>query len=213
MRKFAIAIVIGTGLSLSACGVKDMNRSVNSVHQPVVERSQYAIDLNLDPRQGVLPQELQRLDQWMQVMDVGYGDRIALDFGGGYGNKAAEEAIGRVAARRGLLISDYAPVTGQAFAPGTVRVVVTRSTAYVPGCPDWSKKSESEFWGATHSNYGCATNSNMAAMVADPEDLISGRDAGGANTRSGVRAVQEFNEAGPAGGSSGSSSGGGASQP
>ena len=211
MRKFAIAILVGTGLSLSACGVKDMNRSVNSVHQPVVERAQYAIDLNLDPRQGVLPAELQRLDQWMQIMDVGYGDRIALDFGGGYGNKAAEEAIGRVAARRGLLLSDYAPVTGQAFVPGTVRIVVTRSTAYVPGCPDWSKKSESEFWGASHSNYGCATNSNVAAMVADPEDLISGRDSGGANTRSGVRAVQDFNEAGP--GASGSGGSGGASQP
>mgnify|MGYP003514753177 CR=1 FL=1 len=209
MRKLAIAIVIGTGLSLSACGVKDMNRSVNSVHQPVVERAQYAIDLNLDPRQGVLPQELQRLDQWMQVMDVGYGDQIALDFGGGYGNKAAADAIGRVAARRGLLLSDYAPVTGQAFAPGTVRVVVTRSTAYVPGCPDWSKKSESEFWGATHTNYGCATNSNMAVMVADPEDLISGQDAGGANTRAGVRAVQTFND----GGAEKLSGGGGVSQP
>lgn len=211
MRTFAIAILVSTGLSLSACGVKEMNRSVNSVHQPVVERAQYAIDLNLDPRQGILPQELQRLDQWMQVMDVGYGDRIALDFGGGYGNKAAEEAIGRIAARRGLLLSDYAPITGQAFAPGTVRVVVSRSTASVPGCPDWSKKGESEFWGATHSNYGCATNSNLAAMVADPEDLVSGRDANGTNTRTGVRAVQTYNEGGADGASS--TSGGGATRP
>ena len=208
MRKFAIAILVGTGLSLSACGVKDMNRSVNSVHQPVVERAQYAIDLNLDPRQGILPSELQRLDQWMDIMDIGYGDRVALDFGGGYGNKAAEDAIDRVAARRGLLLSDYAPVTPQSFAPGTVRVVVTRSTATVSGCPDWSKKSESEFWGATHTNYGCATNSNMAVMVANPEDLISGQNADGSYTRSGVRAVNKYNEGGSeGGGSSGGSSG------
>jgi pilus assembly protein CpaD len=25
------------------------------------------------------------------------------------------------------------------------------------------------------SNYGCATNSNLASMIADPRDLISGR--------------------------------------
>lgn len=208
MRPFALAIVFAAATTLSACGVGQMNRSVNSVHQPVVERATYAIDLNIDPRQGIMPAELQRLDQWMAMMDIGYGDKVALDFGGGYGNKAAEEAITGVAARRGLLLAANAPVTGQPFVPGTVRVVVTRSMASVPGCPDWSKKSESEFWGATHTNYGCATNANMAAMVADPEDLVRGRDAGENNARAGVRAVQDFYEAGPAGGESGGSGGG-----
>ena len=203
MRPFALAFVLTAATTLSACGVGNMNRSVNSVHQPVVERATYAIDLNIDPRQGVMPAELQRLDQWMAMMNIGYGDKVALDFGGGYGNKAAEEAITGVAARRGLLLAAHAPVTGQPFVPGTVRVIVTRSMASVPGCPDWSKKSESEFWGATHTNYGCATNSNMAVMVADPEDLVRGRDAGETNARAGVRAVQDFNEAGPAGSSGG----------
>jgi pilus assembly protein CpaD len=27
------------------------------------------------------------------------------------------------------------------------------------------------------SNYGCSVNSNLAAMIADPQDLIHGREA------------------------------------
>jgi pilus assembly protein CpaD len=46
----------------------------------------------------------------------------------------------------------------------------------VPGCPDHSKIATMDFESNTDSNFGCAVNSNLAAMVARPEDLIHGRD-------------------------------------
>src|SRR3546814_2517410 len=75
--------------------------------------------------------------------------------------------------RRGLLLSGAAPVTTGDVPADNLRVVVTRASAFVPGCPDWSTKSSINFNNATSSNYGCATNSNLAAMVADPNDLRS----------------------------------------
>jgi pilus biogenesis lipoprotein CpaD len=44
------------------------------------------------------------------------------------------------------------------------------------GCPDWSQ-STVNYGNAMHSNYGCATARNLAAQVADPEDLIHGHGA------------------------------------
>src|SRR3546814_5953833 len=81
--------------------------------------------------------------------------------------------------RRGLLLSRDAPVTTGAVPEGYLRVVVTRASASVPGCPNWDSKSSLNPVNATSSNYGCATNGNLAAMVADPNDLIKGtRDTG-----------------------------------
>jgi pilus assembly protein CpaD len=35
---------------------------------------------------------------------------------------------------------------------GTARIVVTRTSAQVPGCPDWSAKSDANFKNATSTN-------------------------------------------------------------
>src|SRR3546814_13522369 len=86
----------------------------------------------------------------------------------------AQATIRAMIERRGLLLSGAAPVTTGDVPADNLRVVVTRASAFVPGCPDWSTKSSINFNNATSSNYGCATNSNPAAMVAAPNDLIQG---------------------------------------
>ena len=75
-----------------------------------------------------------------------------------------------------MIVLAGAPVTRGAVQPGMVRVVVSRRRAIVPGCPNWSVKSEPNFRNSNTSNYGCGVNSDLAAMVANPEDLIHGRE-------------------------------------
>ena len=48
--KFLIAASLGLGLA--GCGTLPTNTSMYSIHQPVVERSNYAIDLALDGSDG-----------------------------------------------------------------------------------------------------------------------------------------------------------------
>lgn len=194
MRTVTIALLAGTGLTLGACAGQS-NRTLYPEHQPVVERSQYVIDLNVAAG-GLAAGEQARLDQWMDALEIGYGDRIAIDAPDGNAAMTTRQQIGAVAGNRGLLLADYAPITEQPFIPGTVRVVVSRSTAYVPGCPDWSNNSQTDFNNSTHSNFGCATNANRAAMVANPEDLIRGQ-RGDPSTRAGVEAIKQYREAGP----------------
>jgi pilus assembly protein CpaD len=70
----------------------------------------------------------------------------------------------------------------------------------VPGCPDWSDQSSSYNNNATHSNFGCAVNGNLAAMVADPEHLLKGAAGSGETVvMSSNKAISTYREAKPTG--------------
>lgn len=166
-------------------GAVGPNTSMYSTNQPVVERSNYAIDVNLDSFGGMSGGEQQRVAQWFDALKLGFGDRIAVDFGDGYSNEATERQVAQLAADHGMTVTETAPVTAGNIALGTARIVVTRSTASVPNCPNWSKTTDSNFNSHNHPNYGCAINSNMAAMVDDPEDLVRGRESNAKNSRGG----------------------------
>ena len=170
LPKLALALTLGLGLA--GCGGMPTNTSLYSVKQPVVERTNMTLDVTTTTA-GLPISEQQRLNGWFETMDLRYGDRIAIENPGQ--NPAVTGAIRDLAARYGLIISDTAPVTPGYLQPGQARVVITRASATVPGCPDWSSKSDMNFTHGLSPNYGCATNSNLAAMVADPQDLIEGK--------------------------------------
>ncbi|MEP7349085.1 MAG: CpaD family pilus assembly protein [Sphingorhabdus sp.] len=191
MNHTKFLITAGLSLALAGCGSLGSNTSMYSVHQPVVERTNYAIDINVDGS-GIPTDEQRRMAEWFDAMRLGYGDRVAIDYGSGYENAASRQIVSELAAERGILIGDTAPVTPGHVAPGTIRVVVTRSSASVPTCPNWSTTGDSNFNSSNHSNYGCSTNSNLAAMIADPEDLVRGREDKKLDDNSGTKAVNAY---------------------
>lgn len=158
-------------LLLGGC-IGTQNRGLESVHQPVVSRSDYALDLGV-ANGALAPGELQRLAGWMTAMRLGYGDQVAIDDPAADGFRARGD-VAAVIARYGLLLSEAAPVTPAPLTPGSIRVVVSRMRATVPHCPDWSRDASNEFEANTSSDYGCATNTNLAAMIANPADLVRG---------------------------------------
>lgn len=191
MRNGKFLTSASLAFALASCGTLPTNTSMYSVHQPVVERTNFAIDVSTDGS-GIPDGEQRRMAEWFDGLDLRYGDRVAIDYGNGYANPAAAQAVSRAVADRGVLISEAAPVTAGEVAPGNIRVVVTRSTASVPSCPDWSTTHENNYNAGNHSNHGCATNSNLAAMVADPEDLVRGRESRKTDANSGKNAVNTY---------------------
>ena len=187
MRATHLIPLFSLTLALSACGTP--NRGLESVHQPVVHRTDYVYDVRSGS--GLNAYDSGRLDGWLDTLKVGYGDHVALEDPGS--DASLRSDIARMLARRGLLLDDTAPVTQVAMADGTARVVVSRMKAEVPGCPDWSRPANPDFESNNMSNYGCATNANLAAMIADPNDLLQGR-AGGSVTdaETGAKAIKTY---------------------
>jgi len=194
MKKIATWTALALATSLAGCaGAGTSNRSLESVHQPVVRNAIYQFDVAA-ANGGLPPSEQGRLQGWLDAIGVGYGDRIAIEDPSVYGHVEAQATIRAMVERRGLLLSDTAPVTTGEVPADSLRIVVTRASASVPGCPDWSTKSSINFNNATSSNYGCATNSNLAAMVADPNDLIKGATDTRNDTAAATRPVRTYRE-------------------
>lgn len=162
---------LAPALLLGGC-MGTQNRGLESVHQPVVAQTDFAFDV-ATAGGAMAPGEERRLAGWMATMRIGYGDRVAIDDPSPYPT-AVRAQVADLVAGYGLLLSGDAPVTAAPLTPGTIRVVVSRMRASVPGCPDWSLNSTNDFNANTSSNYGCATNRNLAAMIANPADLVRG---------------------------------------
>ena len=193
-RALAPALTLTLAVGLSGCAT---NRGLESLNQPVVSRANYTLDVASYGGGLPLPEQ-RRLAGWFDTLDLRYGDRIAVDDPGASG--ATREAVAAIAARYGLLVGEDAPVTTGQIAPGTVRIVVTRSSATVPNCPNWSAKSDTNLNNATYSNYGCAVNSNLASMVADPEHLLHGaKGTGETVVMSASKAIDSYRVAPPTG--------------
>lgn len=192
-----LALVAVLGLGLAGCGGMPENTSLYSVKQPVVERTNMVLDVNTNAS-GLPISEQQRLNGWFETMNLRYGDRIAIE--NPSQNPAVTAAVRDLAARYGLLISDTAPATPGFIQPGQARVVITRSSASVPGCPDWSAKSDMNYNNGTSPNFGCAVNSNIAAMVADPQDLLEGKQGSGETViATSNKAISTYREQDPTG--------------
>jgi pilus assembly protein CpaD len=76
------------------------------------------------------------------------------------------------------------------------RPVLANGRAIVPGCPDWSTAGLDSA-ARTDSNFGCANATNLAAMIADPQDLVRGRDAGTEPSEVPARAIRAWREVAP----------------
>ncbi|UAB79118.1 CpaD family pilus assembly protein [Erythrobacter sp. SCSIO 43205] len=194
----AIALALSVGLAgCAGSSLSDSNPSLNSVHQPVVSRSNFTLDVDTT-RSGLSITEQQRLNGWFETMDLRYGDRVTVEDPSA--NPAVADAVNELAGRYGLIVSGVAPATPGALGAGQARVVITRSSASVPDCPNWSNQSDRNFKNETSANYGCAVNSNIAAMVANPEDLLEGQSGSGETTiLTSTKAIETFREAPPTG--------------
>ncbi|QIG48835.1 hypothetical protein G5V57_14545 [Nordella sp. HKS 07] len=54
-------------------------------------------------------------------------------------------------------------------------IIVTKTGAYVKDCGEWPKDLSRTSQNDQYQNFGCAQQSNIAAMVANPQDLIRPR--------------------------------------
>lgn len=194
--KFA-CLALGAALAGCSTGMADQpSRGLAAVNEPVVARADYVFDAAAPD--GVLaPSEAARLDAWFRNLGLGYGDSVHVD--AGYGDSARAD-VQRIAGQYGMLVQPGVPVTAGAVPPGVVRVVVARTQASVPGCPNWSEPSSPNFHNRSMPNFGCAVNGNLAAMVANPQDLVFGREGSGvSDATTAARAVGVYRTAPPTG--------------
>lgn len=196
-KSLTLLAAVAATLAASAAEARrerNPDRGIDSLNQPVVQRTDFVMDLAA-PSGALAAAEKARLRGWFDSLGVGYGDSVFVDEPYGPGPGARDVAT--VAAEYGLLLHRGVPVTAGGVPAGSIRVVVSRSTAHVPGCPHGGSPRGPS---STSPNYGCAVNSNWAAMVANPSDLVLGQAGGvGQASDAGTKAIKVYREAQPTG--------------
>lgn len=197
MRKAFVLAILAS--AVGACGhtpVDQPQRGLEAINVPVVVRNDLVLDVAA-PDGMLSPSEAARLDGWFRGLDLGYGDALYVD---GLYAEGVRSDVARIAGQYGLLLSSGAPVTAGQVPDGTVRVVVSRTRAVVTNCPNWTEPSQPNFQNRMLSNFGCGVNSNYAAMVANPTDLIHGRESGGVgDNETAAKAIDLYRTAPPTG--------------
>jgi len=199
MRSKFLIIALGSA-AVAACNGTATNDAPSAglapVNVPVVTSADYVFDAAA-PGGALAAGEADRLNGWFQGLGLGYGDTVYVD--AGYAPSARAQVAG-IAGRYGMMIAPGAPVTAGTVVPGSLRVIVARRRASVPGCPNWSRKSQPEIENKSTPNFGCAVNSNLAAMIANPEDLLHGREGSSVtDTVTAQRAIEMYRSTPPTG--------------
>jgi pilus assembly protein CpaD len=170
----------------------------SSPKQLEVDRAQYRHSVYFPTDRSTVPaSERDRLLSFLEIVQPGGRDSIRLE---GHADERATELYNlELAASRNerveaLLrevgLGDLSVTTvayGEAVpaVPSTgpaawrlnrrVELILERHLVTLPACPDWSRQSGTDFSNQPHSNFGCATQTNLGLMVAEPKDLVSGR--------------------------------------
>ncbi|MFO1237004.1 MAG: CpaD family pilus assembly protein [Alphaproteobacteria bacterium] len=138
-----------------------------------------AVSVATDSRGRLTPQAQSEVAGLLQAYKSDGSGVIQIQLAsGGRSAAQAEGEIRDLAAIYGIPRSNIS-VTGMPADAGgaTVRVAYARYVASVPGCenPDWSENLAMTWDNSTYPNFGCSMQKNMAAMAADPRDLLRAR--------------------------------------
>jgi pilus biogenesis lipoprotein CpaD len=192
------------GLGLGACTSNLGPQSnlgwieASSPKQLEVDRAEYRHSIYFPTDSSVFPaQERARLLTFLETVQPSGRDSIRLE--GHADERASEQYNLELAANRAERVEGFLReagmgdlnITAVAFGeavpavPSTgpaawsmnrrVELVLERYLVTLPACPDWSRQSGTDFSNLPHSNFGCATETNLGLMVAEPKDLVRGR--------------------------------------
>jgi pilus assembly protein CpaD len=142
------------------------------------------------------PAETTSLLGFLDEADILYGDQLSLGMPADDAlSQRRAAAIRRLLAKRGVLVTvspaampvGAGPASGNAMTVQLERYVVTP-----PSCPNWSKPTGGDPDNTVFSNFGCATATNLGLMVAQPRDLLVGRQPGPPDADPELHAIQNY---------------------
>ncbi|MBX4929474.1 CpaD family pilus assembly protein [Rhizobium binae] len=105
-------------------------------------------------------------------------------------NQVRAELASRGIASSKIINTSYAAAGAGDAAP--IRLSFTGTTAITTQCGQWPKDISNDFANQNYYNFGCATQNNLAAQIANPEDLVAPRGMTPIDAQRRNNAIQEY---------------------
>ncbi|NQU56198.1 MAG: hypothetical protein HQ513_03110 [Rhodospirillales bacterium] len=165
--------------------------------QPQVNQVQYSHQVTFDPASADLSgKEGERLLGFLSNAQAARKDAFYLVSGNAQVPSSLSDA-------RKTIVAEYLSNFGVEIRPlssdfgvkspaaNAVDLVIRRYVVTLPGCPDWSG-DRFTYNNVPTSNWGCASATNLGLMVAEPGDLVRGRDEGYADGEYAATSISNY---------------------
>ena len=193
-----------TALALAACSAQPIYpeaAGIEKVNQVEWKMERHAVDFGFG-RATPSTAEIAALDRFVRPYVNDTAVRVYVDGAPAAAGAALAQQREQVLSawleakgfRPGLIVEGV-PGAVPATDPARAVVYVGRYDVVLPDCPDWRKQTGADFTNTHSSNHGCATTVNFARMLADPGDLVQGRDPGPSDGERRAAAVKNYREA------------------
>ena len=192
MNMHPFPIVVTILLALAACrpGPAEFTKS-EAPNRLRLDDASVRVDLRFAAGSArLLPGDAQKLRAMAASGVIAPNDRVQVAMGGSPGLAQARlDTIATELLPYGVLVTAL-PLAGT---PANLAIVeVGRYLVTLPPCPNWSKDPADPFTNSLHSNFGCASSTNIGRMAASPSDLVSGRPVGPTEGQPAVSAVGRY---------------------
>ncbi|NKJ90717.1 pilus assembly protein CpaD [Rhizobium leguminosarum bv. viciae] len=105
-------------------------------------------------------------------------------------NQVRAELASRGIASSKIVNTSYAAAGAGDAAP--IRLSFTGTTAITTQCGQWPKDISNDLTNQNYYNFGCASQNNLAAQIANPEDLVAPRGMTPIDAQRRNNAIQEY---------------------
>ena len=182
--------ILALTLLVGACAPVTSYTDAEAPKRLKLDSATIQLDLHFAPRTANLsPADAARLRQMAATGRIAAEDRVTIAAAGT--PRLAEERFGTVS--RVLMNYGVVAMAGAADLPANQAVVeATRTLVTLPPCPNWSKPSSHDYSNQPSSNFGCATQTDLGMMVANPTDLASGLPVGPSAGQPAAAAVNRY---------------------
>jgi pilus assembly protein CpaD len=197
-RSATVRLVLAFGLlAVAGCGSPDLADPAPPAVQvpPKLARVQLASfehNIHFAPRAKTLTSgQASGLSDFMTRNSIHEGDAVTVEAPDSPSTLRDARQTAVLAELRAFHIQ-AASATDSTLAVDTIRVHADRTVIIAPGCPDWTKPEADEPNNLPSSNYGCATEANLAAMIANPADLAKPKEGGKSDAVALARGVEAY---------------------
>jgi pilus assembly protein CpaD len=195
--KSLIAAASLATLALAGCTTQQ-KASWTPIEAPVENQVRWVESkhvVRFSPNDGALsPGERSRLDAFLGLARPDYNDRVYVLADEGALETRRVGSVREYLLERNIAGRQIAGGVAADAGPNALTLVIGRYIVIPPSCPNWSKPSAGDPNNRTSSNFGCATASNLGAMVADPGDLVAGKTMGPGDGTVSAGSVQRYRD-------------------
>lgn len=190
MNTNRILLTVGLALLVGACAPVTSYTDAEAPTRLKLDTATTQLDLRFAPGSAALAAiDVARLRRAAATGEINPSDRVTVNVAGA--PYLAQQRLASVSA----LLLHYGIVTvagAQNAPPNHAIVAAQRTLVTLPPCPNWSKRPYSDFDNQPSSNFGCATETDLGMMVANPTDLASGLPVGPTAGQPAAAAVNRY---------------------